>query len=149
MDTSSLPMWLRNLIDRRSSKQGEPDQPMQDFSGGDDEAWPHIALPSGTKLVFVAGVDGSDPNLQPGQTVAVLQIDRSDVPVLVGYNNGHNVQVRRGAELIEGGRFGLKVGSEDVNFFVLPEEQNVEPIGISLVEVTRYDDPKYPDLVVF
>lgn len=43
--------------------------------------------------------------------------------------------------------FGVRIGSEDINFFVIPKEWG-SPMELELVEKTKEDDPKYEDLIV-
>lgn len=112
---------------------------------GGDSNWPHISF------VSVPGVKGTGGVIGEWHTIAVLEAQPLHFDTgsfQIGFKNGHNAQRLRWFIETFDGKFGMRIGSEDVEFFAIPFLHDRE-ILLRLVEVTTEDDPKYADLPLY
>lgn len=124
-----------------------------EYNIGGDENWPDIAR------VLVKGIAGQNSAseiednsereevIQSWKNVAVMKAT-SDKPMnfYIGFLKDKKCQYLK-HEFTTNLYFGMRVGPEDVNFFVLPTNFQ-DRISLELVEITTEDDPKYSELVL-
>ena len=119
--------------------------------------------PEWWKSTFAVEVKG-DPNaadLPPGlsreekkrviqswRTVAVLEIKPNGAPRYVGFISGTYLGVLKYPLETLDGKFGMRIGRGDVQFFAFdPNFEN--EIKLTLIEITKEGDPKYRDLLLY
>lgn len=121
---------------------------MQQMNRGGEGNWPHIKLPTGTKLVHFNGLSSTD-GPPPWTTVAVFRLRDTSRPVRPAFQNGSNIQALRAAEPVPSGLVAMRVGDGDVNLTFLPEYDEDEPIEFDLVTLTNDDDPEYAEALLY
>jgi len=117
------------------------------------ENWPKVPI------VVVNGVKGakelkSGMSMEEGEKVlvswrdiAVLKVS-PEVPFYLGFIVGTHCQFLKFNTETEDGMFGMRVGPEDVTFFVLPKDLKTA-MKLDLVEMTDIDNSKYKDLPLY
>ena len=80
--------------------------------------------------------------------VAVFTLEPKDAPAYVGFISGTYIGVLKYPLETLDGKFGMRIGRSDVKFFAF--DPNLEnEIRLTLIEVTKEDDPRYPDLPLY
>ena len=115
--------------------------------------WPKIPM------VNVQGIKGTKEH-KPGMSmeegrkvlvswkdIAVLKAS-PEIPFYLGFIVGVHCQFLKFDTGTKNGMFGMRVGPEDVTFFVLPKDLKTE-MNLGLVEMTDIDNPKYKDLPLY
>jgi hypothetical protein len=117
------------------------------------ENWPKIPI------VVVEGVKGakeykSGMLMEEGRKVlvswkdiAILKVS-TEIPFYLGFMIGTHCQFLRFDTETKDGMFGMRVGPEDVTFFVFPKDLKTE-MKLDLVEMTDIDNSKYKDLPLY
>jgi hypothetical protein len=99
--------------------------------------------------VRVPGVPDAGDRVEDWQTVAVLEVQPPEgVGFLVAFKNGGNMQRNQTPVQMRNGRFGMRVGPEDVEFYALAIAPALQ-VEMRLVEVTTIDNPDYSDLPLY
>lgn len=119
----------------------------QDLAG--DRHWPTIPI------VTVPG-DNSAPAIPEGATqpegekvvkawqrVAVLEVLPAS-EVYWGFMAGDHVQFMNVPVRLLNSRFGVRVGNDEVKFFIIPRDM-VSRLQLRLVKISTTDDPEYQE----
>ena len=109
---------------------------------GGDNNWPRLFF------VPVNGVEGAGSEIGDWHSIAVLEVEPPDARFQVGFKNGRNAQRLRVPVDTESGRFGMRIGEGDVEFFALPLDPDAEVV-LRLVVVTEEGDPLFAGLPVY
>lgn len=117
------------------------------------ENWPKIPI------VKVEGIKsakrlGPDLSMKEGKKIVVSWKDivvlkvSPEIPFFLGFIVGSHCQFLKFNTETENGMFGMRIGGEDVSFFVLSKDLETE-INLKFVEMTKIDNPKYKDLPLY
>lgn len=118
-----------------------------------DEYWLDISF------VSIKGVPGQqsvseikdsserEPIIQTWNNIAVMKaMSEKPTKFYVGFLKSKRNQYLK-HEFITDLEFGMRIGPEDVNFFVLPLNLK-DKINLELIKLTTENDPEYPDLIL-
>ena len=112
--------------------------------------WPRILVvavqgDSGARRWNAAGASESWPS------VVVLEVTPHSANFMVGFRNGSNMymQLLQVPVLTVGGKFGIRIGKEDVELFVIPTVLATRPRTLEVVEITTETNPFYADLPLY
>src|SRR3990172_637726 len=119
----------------------------------DKKHWPKIPI------VKVEGIKGakklaSGLSMEEGKKIVVSWKDIAVLKVFpktsfyLGFIVGTHCQFLKYDTETENGMFGMRIGDEDVFFFVL-QKNLVTEMKLELVEMTKLDNPKYKDLPLY
>ena len=117
------------------------------------ENWPKIPIveikgvKEAKKLDSKMSMEEGEKVLKSWEDIAVLKAS-PDIPFYVGFIAGNHSQFLKYDTETAGGMFGMRVGPEDVKFFILPKDLKTE-MNLELVEMTAIDNPKYQDLPLY
>lgn len=118
-----------------------------------DSYWPNISFVSVKGISgqeSAAGIEDSSERekiIQTWNNIAVMKAT-SEKPTefFLGFFKDKKCQYLK-HEFTTDMEFGMRIGSEDVNFFVFPKDLNT-PIKLEIIEQTKENDPKYSDLIL-
>lgn len=81
------------------------------------------------------------------QKIAILEVT-PDIEVYVGFISGEHSQFLNVTVQKQDGKFGMRLGHQDISFFVIPKDLKSRPT-LKLVEIASIDEPKYTDLPLY
>ena len=118
-----------------------------------DENWPSISfvsvkgIPGQNSVSEIEDSSEREKIIQTWNNIAVLKAT-SEQPTefFLGFLKANRCQYLK-HEFTTDMEFGMRIGPEDVNFFVFPKDLN-SLIKLEFVEQTTEDNPKYPDLIL-
>lgn len=117
------------------------------------EFWPAVAIvkvkgdPTAKKFPEEKAQPERETVVQTWQKVAVLKVTPK-IPFKVGYIHGRAVHFLNVPVETEDGAFGMRIGDDDVEFFVLPVDLSTE-LKLEVVEETVENNPKYRNLPLY
>lgn len=94
----------------------------------------------------------SDPETEESvirswEQVAVLEV-QPDEPCTVGFRSGEHMQRLAHPIETQDGRFGMRIGKENVEFLVIAEDPTTH-LELRVVEITDQNDPTYKNLPLY
>lgn len=115
--------------------------------------WPRVSMvsvqgiPVEPRLISSNTEEENEKIIQSWKNVVVLRAT-SEKPTefYLGFYNRDDVAYLK-HEFKTNLDFALRIGSDDINFFVFPKDLTAN-IKLKIVEQTKEDDPKYPDLIL-
>lgn len=121
-----------------------------------DKYWPKVpvvhvagtvaaqALPEGVSQEEAEAV------IRGWDQVAVLRVAPADGRALIGFWTGpnHCQYLNVPVETTDDGLFAMRVGSDDTDFFIIPENHHTN-YALELVTVTTLNDPSYETVPVY
>jgi len=126
----------------------------QKYNLAGNNLWPHIAS------VYVKGIPNepdinhnelSDENekiIYSWKNVVVLKATSDHpTPFFVGFSHEKAMKYLD-LELTTDTSFALRIGVNDIRFFVIPKSNLSEKINLEVVEITTEDNPKYADVTL-
>lgn len=137
---------------------------MRNIKLGEESSWPQlhfvrVAQAEHTAIVrmrearaqrdaLIAAHGGRPLTDSSSATVAVLEVQPTDRQFHVGFKNGENAQRLSAPVETLNGKFGMRVGDGEVEFFVIPIDMNAE-VRLRLVELTTDGDLRYENLPLY
>lgn len=86
--------------------------------------------------------------IQSWKSIAILEVNPKNVPFYIGFKNGSYLAILKCPIETENGRFGMRIGRSDVEFFVIDKNLEKE-IKLNLVEIATESDMKYQELPLY
>jgi len=113
----------------------------------------------GSKAVEVSGVaeaqhfpaslpeDEKEKIIQSWNTIAIFETSFPK-PFQIAFFRENEVWILKFPIETLDGKFGMRIGKHDIKFFAI-DSSFLEPVQLSLVEITNEDNPRYSDLPLY
>ncbi|MEK7447788.1 MAG: hypothetical protein AAB632_03310 [Patescibacteria group bacterium] len=115
--------------------------------------WPKIpivkikSIEGAKKLTSGLSMEEGEKIVVSWKDIAVLKVSPK-TPFYLGFMVGSHCQFLKYDTETENGMFGMRIGGENVSFFVLPKDLETE-MRLELVEMVKIDHPKYKNLSLY
>ena len=117
-----------------------------------DDFWPRVPIVkvSGDSSARPMTLANEEATIKSWQSIAVLEASVIK-NFIIGFRVGDNMQfLRFSIKFTQAGRFGMRIGNEDVEFFIIPPLLlRPDNLYLELVTVTSIDDPNFAGLPVY